>query len=325
MIEHWGEAPDGTTVQRARIERDGLSAHLLTFGATLQELNPPGAGSSVVLGYPDLPPYLTNRHHLGSTVGRYANRIANGRAVLDGREITLDRNFLGKHILHGGTNGSSHRNWAVLSHAENEIVFGDTLPDGHMGFPGRLEISARFTIEDGRTLEFAVEARADAPTFCGFTLHNYFNLDGGADIRDHRLRISADRYVPVDEEGIPTGGTAPVSGTPFDFTRARTLADGDGCVVLDHNFCLGNQGRKPVCAAVLESIRSGRKVGIRTTEPGLQVYTGSGITGDTRHKAFAGVALEPQHWPDAPNNMDFPSPVLLPGETYRHVSRFSFG
>lgn len=324
MIEDWGEAPDGTPVQRVGIGQGGLSARLLTFGAALQELRLPRFDFSLVLGYPDLHAYLANPFHFGATVGRYANRIANGRAMLDGREVSLDRNFLGKHLLHGGGNGSSHRNWRILEHTESAVVFGDTMPDGHMGFPGELEVSARFSIEKNHSLEFTVEATTDAPTFCSFTLHNYFNLDGGGDIRDHHLQVPADRYIPVDAEGIPTGGAAPVSGTPFDFTDSRPLAGPGGCVSLDHNFCLDNPDGTLVRAATLKSSRSDSQVDVWTNKPGLQVYTASGISGDIRYAPFAGVALEPQHWPDAPNNEAFPSALLRPGETYKHVSRFDF-
>jgi len=325
LIEDWGEAPDGSKVQRVKISRNGLSAHLLTFGATLQDIYLAGCGHSLVLGYPVLAPYLKNPNYFGATVGRYANRIKKGRAVIDGEVVDLDRNALDKHHLHGGSAGASFRNWELLDHTQNKVVFGDLFPDGHMGFPGALSVVAVFEITENKILRYRIEAQSDAPTLCNFTSHNYFNLDGRPDIRDHHLRVFAETYLPVDLEGIPTGNIEPVIGTRFDFTKSKKLLQGDKIMPLDHNFCLkGKDGFSQRCASLF-SERSHISVELSTTEPGLQVYSGEGIT-ENNHtlRPFSGIALEPQIWPDAPNHKDFPNAELRPGEKYVHSTSFRF-
>ena len=320
MREDWGIAPDGTRVYRLRIGQGGLTAHFLTIGATLQDIRLKGFDFNLVLGYDRLVPYLTNSAYFGATVGRFANRINRGRAKLDGKNLKLDRNFLGKHHLHGGHDGSSHRNWKIVSHTSDEIVFRDVLPDGHMGFPGNLTVTVAFRIDETRTLTSTIEAQTDAPTLCSFTNHNYFNLDGEGDIRAHRLCLNSDRYTEVNAEGIPTGDILSVDHTDYDFRQWRTLDVNGVPVDVDHNFCLNPKSP----AATLTSDRSGIGVRVSTTAPGLQVYTGGSIPADTGYLPFAGVALEAQIWPDAPNHAGFPSAILRPAETYRQVTRFAF-
>jgi len=265
-------------------------------------------GHSLVLGYPELEPYLTNPNYFGSTVGRFANRINRGKAVIDGQTLSLDLNEGGKHHLHGGSQGASHRNWAINDVSETSVTFEDMLPDGHMGYPGNLTVTAKFELDADCRLNSTIEAQTDAPTLCNFTTHNYFNLDGGRDIRDHFLTVHADKYLPVDNEGIPTGSIESVEGTPLDFRVQKSLSSGGSFADIDHNFCVSSKA----VVAKLTSPRSSVALELSTLEPGVQVYSGASIRSG-HHLPYAGIALEPQKWPDAPNRDSFPPELLVPG------------
>jgi len=330
MIETWGAAPDGSPVTRVTIAHDGLCARLISFGAALQDLRLASHSFPLVLGYPTLVPYLKNHNYFGSIVGRYANRINFARASIDGATHVFDKNFLGKHILHGGTNGCAHRNWVLSDHGPDFATFTDALANGHMGFPGCLEINARYQIRANNRLVLTIIASTDQVTLCNLTGHSYFNLDGGPTLVNHKLMVRADTYLPVDQEGIPLSGPMAVANTRFDFQRSRAVFEEGEKLGLDHNFCLSPQRRKLTSVAELISVKSDITLEVSTTEPGLQAYTGQGIGGvalglaDEVYQPFAGIALEPQIWPDAPNRPEFPSAQLLPGETYFHHTEYQF-
>ncbi|KIT14567.1 aldose epimerase family protein [Jannaschia aquimarina] len=308
------------------ISGDGLTATFLSFGASLRDLRLDGHDAPLVLGLEDPADYPAHSRYMGATAGRYANRIAAARFTLDGRTFRTDPNFLGRHTLHGGSAGTGKRDWELLDHEVDAIRFGLTLRDGEMGFPGEMRIEALFSCAPSATLRIEYRATTQAPTICNLAHHTYWRLDDTGDVSRHRLTVAADRYVAVDEDLIPTG-VASVDGTCFDFRQGRALA-GEG--LLDHNLCLSS-GREPLREiAALRSDASGIEMRVATTEPGLQVYDGAkldiGVSGlgGRRYGAHAGVALEPQIWPDAPNHDDFPSAVLRPGETYRQTTTFSF-
>ncbi|HEX2200370.1 MAG TPA: aldose epimerase family protein [Burkholderiales bacterium] len=233
----------------------------------------------------------------GFIVGRYANRIARGRFVLDATAYQLACND-GRHHLHGGPTGFQHAHWAGKQRG-GAVALRYVSPDGHEGYPGALEARVTYSLEQSG-LRIDYEASTDRPTIVNLTNHAYFNLAGGGTIDGHELRLDAEHYVPVDEELIPTGALAPVAGTALDFRQWRRI----GPARIDHSFVL--QG-----AAELRDPASGRALRIRTTQPGLQVYTGH-LSGRL------GICLEPQHFPDSPNRPSFPSTVLRPGEAYRH-------
>jgi aldose 1-epimerase len=304
----------------------GLAATFTDLGAVLCDLRLEGHAPSLVLGLADRDHYPEFSNYMGATAGRMANRIGGARFSLDGRTHRTDPNFLGRHTLHGGAAGTGRRVWRVDAHEADRLRFCLDLDDGEMGFPGALRVTAAFRCDPNATLHLTYEATCDAPTLCNFAHHSYWCLDSGPTLADHVLTVAADRYVPVDEEMIPTG-LASVDGTRFDYRAGRPLpADG----LLDHNLCLSDDRVALREVARLRSAASGVEMRLATTEPGLQVYDGAKLATpvpglDSRtYRAHAGVALEPQVWPDAPNQPGFPSAVLRPGETYRQITEFSF-
>lgn len=315
--------PDGRHVDRLTLRGGGLVAQVLTLGATVQDLRIDGLDHSLVLGCPDPADYLGDGLYMGAIVGRFANRIGGARFTLDGRDCRTDPNFKDRHTLHGGTRGTFWHLWQVEEARDDGAILSLVLPEGDMGFPGTLSIHARISLQDG-TLVFELSAETDAPTPCNLAHHGYFNLDGGGDVRRHRLRVAADRYLPVDDDLIPLPGIAPVEGTRFDFRQPRAIAPGE----YDHNFCLSEEPVAPRVVAELTG-QSGIRMQVETDQPGLQVYDGAhfdGLAGldGRRYDRFAGVALETQGWPDAPNRPDFPDAILRPGQVYRHRTAYRF-
>ena len=327
MPVRFGTLPDGQPVERIGIEGGGLRAAVLTYGAILQDLRLDGHAPPLVLGFERIEHYLDHSVFFGAVVGRYANRIANGRYSIDGRDYQADRNDRG-HTLHGGRAGIDRQNWTLAAHSADFVTLALADPADTSGFPGNLSITCTYRLQDGELrVEFA--ARTDAPTLCNLAHHSWFNLDdgGSGDIGDHVLAIDAERYLPVDGTGIPTGEVRSVEDTPFDSRHPRQIGR---AALYDHNFCLAGSRRALTRAARLEGARSGIAMEVWTTEPGLQFFSGDiaprsvpGL-GGRRYGRRAGLCLEPQIWPDAPNHPHFPQALLRPGETYRQVSSFRF-
>ena len=326
----FGTTPDRTSVHRVAISGGGLTAEVLTWGSVLQDLRLEGHAPSLVLGLETLDDYLAHSRYFGATAGRCANRIRDGRFSLDGTAYQLDRNFLGKHHLHGGSAGIGKRVWEIEALGTDSVTLSIALADGEMGYPGAMLIRQTLSLPGDGVFDIAMEAGTDAPTLCNLAHHSYFNLDGGDTILGQELQVEAERYLPVDDELIPTGGAAPVAGTLFDFRRATRLAGPCAGQAIDHNFCLADGRRALTRVATLRAPQSGVAMDVMTTEPGMQVYDGAkldvpvpGIDG-RRIGAHAGIALEPQVWPDAINHADFPQAVLRPGETYRQHTQYIF-
>ncbi|WP_405816291.1 galactose mutarotase [Streptomyces sp. NBC_01390] len=320
--ELFGTLSDGTPVHRWTLERAGVRARVLTYGGIVQSVEvPDGAGQlvDVVLGFPDLAGYLAHPEpYFGALVGRYANRIAGGAFALDGRTYRLARNNA-PNCLHGGEVGFDKRVWDAEP-VEHGVRLSRVSPDGEEGFPGRLEVSATYTLDAAGALRIAYEAVTDAPTVISLTNHTYWNLSGPASgsTAGHALRVDASQYTPVDADLIPTG-VEPVAGSRFDFRTERKVG-----TWYDHNFVL-DKGRtvESVEVAELYDPASGRVVTVATTEPGLQLYTA-----DHLGEPFGpghGVALETQAFPDSPNRPDFPSTELRPGDTFRSETVYGFG
>ncbi len=309
----FGTLPSGESVERHVLSSGRLRASGLTDGAILQTLEV--SGVNVVLGLPTLEDYLTRSRYFGAVVGRYGNRIAGGRFTLDGVEHRLPVNN-GPNSLHGGVDGFDRRVWAASDVTDTSLTLTLTSPDGDQGYPGKLTASVTYTLT-GDAIRLDYTAETDAPTVLNLTNHSYFNLAGGGDVLGHVVRIGAEHYLPVDDDKIPTGELAPVKGTPFDFTvphavGARFGGAYDHCFVLDGDI------------TVVEPV-SGRTMEVTTTEPGVQFYAGGMLDADaTPYGPYAALCLETQHFPDSPNQPEFPSTVLRPGERYTSTTTYAF-
>lgn len=330
--EVFGTTQAGEAVRRFAIRGGGLSANILCWGAVVQDLRLDGHDAPLVLGFDRFEPYEADQAYVGAVVGRFANRIRDGRFTLAGRHHQTDRNFLGRHTLHGGSAGYSRRSWTVSLHGRDFVTLALHDPAGTMGFPGALEVTCTYRLKIPGTLSVEISATCDEPTPCSLTQHSYFNLDdgGAGDVLDHRVAILAGAWLPTDADLIPTGTVQPVDGTPLDFRQARPIRpEGDGGQFpYDHNFCLAS-GRGPLRqAAWVQGARSGIEMELWTTEPGVQFYTGQHIRaaapglGGVGYHPFSGFCLEPQVWPDAPNRPYFPQATLSPGEVYHHVTEY---
>lgn len=333
--EVFGETPAGETVHRYEISGGGLAARVITWGAAIQDLRFEGHRPPLVLGFEGFDDYVKRSPYFGATAGRYANRIAGGRFTIDGQRYLVDTNFLGKHLLHGGSRGFGQRVWQAAEHGADFVRLTLADPAGFMGFPGNLDISCTYRLSHGGRLCIELSATTDSPTLCNLAHHSYFNLDdGGADnILDHRLMINAAAYLPVDDELIPTGVVQPVEGTAFDFMLSRPIRmeEGGQQIPYDHNFCLAAARGELRQAAWVQGAVSGVEMEVWTTEPGLQFYGGSQLPeeglpglGGRRYRRFSGFCLEPQVWPDSPNRPYFPQAMLRPGETYRQLTEYRF-
>jgi aldose 1-epimerase len=332
--EIFGTTAEGVPVHRFTISGGGLTARIMTWGAVVQDLRLAGHAAPLVLGFDRFEDYPAHSPYMGAIAGRYANRIANGSFTLAGTTYQTDRNFLGKHTLHGGARSFGKQVWEVLLHGDDFVTLALHDPDGAMGFPGNLDVTCTYRMKIPGTLSVELSATSDEPTLCNLAHHSYFNLDdgGSGDVLDHRIVLPAMAYLPVNEELIPTGVVQPVDGTAFDFRRARTirLEEEGEQVLYDHNFCVA-AARGPLRqAAWVQGARSGVEMEVWSTEPGVQFYAGAkvnpGVPGHQgrTYKAYAGFALEPQVWPDSPNRPYFPQAVLWPGGVYRQVTEYRF-
>jgi aldose 1-epimerase len=335
-----------TTDPIRRIElRDpqGLTLTLMDQGATWLSCHVPladGTTREVLLGCASPQAYAQQTAFLGATIGRYANRIGHARIALGERQWALLPNPGSPHQLHGGPGGFDKRRWQVASATATEACFALESPAGDQGFPGRLRARATYRIVGPREVEIELEAEVDAPCPVLMTNHAYFNLDAShGDVRGHRLRVAAQRYLPVDDALIPLGSLADVQATSFDFRAAKTLAQdwladaqqraGGG---YDHAFLLDAcTAAMAEPAAVLESADASLRMRLFTTLPALQLYAGQYLAGtpdrDGRaYPACAGVALEPEFLPDSPNHPEWPQPScwLQPGQAFRHRIRYAF-
>ena len=346
----FGHLADGSPVEAITlVNRHGLSATILSYGATLQSLVAPGrdgAVADVTLGHASLAEYLDQPQYFGSSVGRVANRIAGGRFVLDGREYTVPCNN-GPNALHGGPGGFDKVLWDVLavrSVPEPMVCFAMVSPDGDQGFPGELRVTATHVLNHAGELVIDYTAETDAPTIVNMTNHAYWNLageDAATGAMDHVLTIPAEHFLPTDPVAIPTGDFASVAGTPFDFRESEVIGARVGDTShpqirigtgYDHNWVVArSRSDEPRRLALLAHPASGRALEVLSTEPGVQFYSGNFLDGSSTGKSGKsyrvgdGVALEPQMFPDTPNRPEFGSIRLEPGETYRHRIILRFG
>jgi aldose 1-epimerase len=344
----FGTLPDGTPIDSFVLAHPaGLEARVMSYGGTLISLRAPdryGALADVVLGFDSLAPYLAGHPYFGSLIGRYGNRIAGGWFQLRGTTYHLARND-GPNHLHGGWKGFDKVVWNAhpkTAPGEVAVELGYLSHHGEEGYPGHLDVTVVYTLTDRGELRIDYTATTDRPTVVNLTQHAYFNLAGSGVILDHVLRLDAERFLPVDRGLIPTGRPRSVRGTPMDFTRptpigARIDADDEQLGFAhggyDHTWVLDREraGGPPSPAAEVYEPGSGRVLTVATTQPGIQFYSGNFLDGSLRGKGgqvygkHHGFCLEPQHFPNSPNEPDFPSTVLLPGDTYRHTTTYGFG
>lgn len=342
---HWGEI-EGEDVHLFTLTNpSGASVSISNYGGTVISIVVPdqeGEMEDVALGFTTLSDYREKSPYFGCITGRYANRIAAGKFTLDGTEYTLATNNEPNH-LHGGVAGFDKKIWKariVENGKEPFLVLSDTSPDGEEGYPGTLKSTVSYRWTADNALQINYRATTDKPTVVNLTNHTYFNLAGHGEgtILDHKLQIMADRYTPIDPTSIPTG-IVPVAGTPFDFrepTRIGARIEEDHPQIkngmgYDHNFVLKTEDDDELLiAANLTEPESGRTLTVKTTEPGIQFYSGNFLDDlpgkNGRVYAFrSGLCLEAQTFPDSPNQAAFPSPVLRPGETYTQTTIYDFG
>lgn len=343
----FGALQDGSQVEAVELSNSaGMSVRIIALGAAIQSITVPdrrGVREDVVLGYDSPRDYMAKRQFFGATVGRYANRIARGKFTLDGHEYQLETND-GPNHLHGGLHGLDTVLWKideVKSGPTGRVVLSYVSPDGAGGYPGRLTITATYTLSERNELAVEYRARTDKPTIVNITNHSFFNLAGKGDVLEHRLKLFADSYTPVDATLIPTGERRSVANTPFDFRQPRVIGEsirngldeqlriGRG---YDHNFVLSGEPspRGFRVAAWLEDPVSGRVLEVLTSAPAIQFYSGNFLDGTVVGKGGRiyrqsdALCLEPQVFPDAPNHPDFPSARLEPGHDYVNMIVFRF-
>jgi aldose 1-epimerase len=336
----FGTTADGTEVSLFTCTNvHGLSVQLIDYGAIVVSVKTPdrdGRLANITLGCPSLDGYLQRHPYFGATVGRYCNRIANGKFELEGREYSLATND-GDNHLHGGEQGFDRQMWNAEGIIKDEFVgvrFFRLSPDGEEGYPGNLRVSVVYKLTNDNALAVEFTANTDKATPVNLTNHNYWNL-GGAEsgkILDHDLMLEADKYLPVNEGLIPTGELASVEGTPFDFRTATAIGkrinqiDSDP-VGYDHCFVLRERSGEMARAARVRDPQSGRVIEIWTTQPGIQFYSGNFLDGaesNGSYEQYQGFCLETQHFPDSPNQANFPNTILKPGETYRQATVHRF-
>ena len=345
--------PYGTTAAGAAVEEytltntQGLEVKIITYGGIVAAVRVPdraGSLANVVLGFDNLHDYETRNPYFGCITGRYANRIAGGRFTLDGQVYQLATNN-GSNHLHGGLRGFDKVVWQGKSIGGGQgVELTHRFPDGDQHYPGTLDVTVTYSLDDQNRLQIDYLATTDKPTVLNLTNHSYFNLagEGSGDIYDHILQLHADSYTPVDANVIPTGEMAPVAGTPFDFRTPKPIHDGIRSnhpqVVygrgFDHNWVVNRPALTDTSlalAATLQEPSTGRVLRTWTTEPGIQFYAGNFLDGTVygasgrAYRQADGLCLETQHFPDSPNQPHFPTTVLRPGEIYRSTTVYEFG
>lgn len=341
----FGKMPDGKAVEVYTLKNSDLSVRITTYGArivSLESKDRDGKFADVVLGYDSVDGYLAEaaankKTYFGAIVGRYGNRIRDGKFTIDGHHYQIPPNNNGM-ALHGGPNGFDEKLWTAKEIPDG-VEFTLVSPDGDMGFPGTLTAHVRYTLA-GDALHIRYSATTDKPTVVNLTNHAYFNLsgEGSGTILNEVMQINADGYTPVDSVLIPVGGVKPVEGTPFDFRKptpigARIHDDNEQLKIAggyDHNWVLNGKNGEMKLAARVYDPKSGRVLTVSTTQPGVQFYSGNFLDGSYKgpsggvYVKNSGLCLETQHFPDSPNQTAFPSTLLKPGETMHSETVFTF-
>ena len=342
----FGKTEDGQDIDLYTCTNaNGLVLRLTNYGAIVVAVEVPdrdGKLANVILGFDKLAGYLPRHPYFGATVGRFCNRIAKGKFTLEGHEYTLATND-GENHLHGGEQGFDKQVWKAEEVTETDdrgaqqavgVKFTRRSPDGEEGYPGNLDVTVVYSLTNDNELKIAFTAITDKPTPVNLTNHNYWNLGGAGSgtILDHELQIEADKYLAVDDGLIPTGEFADVKGTPLDFTTPHKIGERlkqikSDPVGYDHCYALRSQDGSLALAARVADPTSGRVMEIYTTQPGIQLYSGNFLDGSETAGGFpqyAAFCLETQHYPDSPNQPDFPTTILKPGETFSQTTVHKF-
>jgi len=333
---------NGKAVQLYTLKnKQGMSVEFSNYGATVLSINVPdrdGKVENVVLGYDNIGGYYAGKSYFGSIVGRFANRIANGKFTIDGVEYTAPLNN-GKNTLHGGVNSIDKQVWNAKQN-DSSIAFSIIIPDGENGYPGEVNLTVTYTLNENNEIVIDYNATTTKTTILNVSNHTYFNLTGDPSrtILEHMLQLYASRFTPVDSTLIPTGELKEVSNTAFDFTTTkqigRDIEMNEEQIILgkgyDHNFVLNESTESIKPVAIVDEMSSGRRMEVYTTQPGVQFYSGNFLDGSqqgrgTSFQKRSGFCLETQFFPDSPNKPNFPSTILKPGETFtsKTIYRFS--
>lgn len=321
----------------------GMEVCITNYGGRIVSIMVPdrnGKFQDVVLGHDTIDDYVNIDGNFGALIGRYGNRINKGRISIDGTEYQLPQNNFG-HCLHGGPVGFHHKVWDAIQPDGSTLELHLQSPDGEAGFPGNLNVKVVYTLSNDNSLKIEYTATTDKPTVVNLTNHSYFNLSGNPanDILDETVLFNADGFTPIDSTFMTSGEIRSVEGTPFDFRRGKTVGrdiDADdeqlkNGMGFDHNMVLNTGGDISVLAGRIEDSRSGISMEIYTTEPGIQFYTGNFLDGSVKGKRGiyyqkrSAICVETQHFPDSPNQPNYPSTLLRPGETYSSTCIYKFG
>jgi len=335
--ESYGKLPDGRAIEKVTLSNaKGVTVELINYGGILTSLLMPdrrGKSTNVTLGFDTLQEYSVNAPYFGAIIGRFGNRIAKGTFSIEGKTYKLACNN-GPNHLHGGNKGFDKAVWKakiLQDKTSAGLALSYVSPDGEEGYPGALRIMVIYRFTEDNELSIEYEAKTDKPTPINLTQHSYWNLAGSGMILDHELTLNCPFYVPVDEAYIPTGEILSVKGTPMDFTAGKPIGRDIGKVSggYDHCWIAARSDRSFKHIATLYEPASGRGLELWTTKPGVQFYTGNFLngvkgTGGMVYNKHYGLCLETEFFPDSPNQPQFPSCILKPGETYRHktVHRF---
>jgi len=340
----FGKLADGAAVDLYTLRNaNGMEARITNYGGIVVSLTAPdknGQFADVVLGMDSLAGYEAGTPYFGALIGRYGNRIAKGKFTLDGKAYTLATNNMGNH-LHGGLKGFDKVIWTAtpVEGDEPALKLTYTAKDGEEGYPGNLSVEVTYTLQKDNALKIDYTATTDKPTVVNLTNHSYFNLAGKGDILSHEVTLNADRFLPVSQTLIPTGERKPVAGTPFDFTKSTAIGkrinDSSDVQIkyglgYDHAWVLTDTSASQKLAATVYEPTTGRVMEVYTTEPAVQFYTGNFLDGTLTGKGGVvyqrrtGLCLETEHYPDSPNQPNFPSTTLRPGQTYRTTTVYKF-
>lgn len=340
--ENFNDLLQGKKIDIFYLKNKTIDVAITNYGARVVNLLVPdkdGNITDVVMGFDSFKSfYHSTEPYFGAIIGRYANRIANGTFTIDDKIFHLPINN-GKNALHGGPDGFHHVVWDAFQLNDKSVQFTYLSKDGEMGFPGNLSVTVIYTLLNDRQLKIDIEAITDKKTICNFTNHTFFNLNGAGNVSNHLLQINADNFLPINTDLIPLGNIMPVHNTPFDFTNSKTIGKdialndiqlnyGNG---YDHTFIVNGDLGKLKLAAKATGDTSGITMELFTTEPGLQLYSGNflqgknTIKGGVKDDCRTAFCLEPQHFPDSPNQPNFPSTILDVGKVFYSTSVYRFG